>query len=83
MMLANMKSPNALSGLIPVNCVLFWGLVWIRRQTESERGGTIKNIKKLTTSKVKKKKERKKEKKVAWHYLNTAIRNTSRSTTKQ
>jgi len=37
MVLAKRKSANALSGEMPWNSPLFWGLIWIRRQTAWQR----------------------------------------------
>jgi hypothetical protein len=38
---AKMKSANDLSGLIPVNSVLFWGLLWRRKHTAKTKDPTV------------------------------------------
>jgi len=46
MVLAKRKSANALSGEMPWNSPLFWGLIWIRRQTVQQRENDTSEIKK-------------------------------------
>lgn len=43
MVLAKRKSANARSGEMPWNSPLFWGLIWIRRQTAGQRKNEMSN----------------------------------------